>query len=328
MGLFKSNNPFRHTNVDDVGPPPGPPPSHAGGSSDYGPPSGPPPGYQQHQDNDYGAPPPGPPPGKHDWQSVPLPEDTSNYPPPPALFSGHDRSWANNATEQQADEGERWCQLYPLLPPNANPPPPHHHQAPRLVKPLSNTFSGSVGPGGVIKTDARCGDCCVTAQPPAYLAAAAPAGAAAVYFEVVVRRDLGADAGFGLGFAALPYPPFRMPGWHRGSLAVHSDDGHRYVNDRWGGVDFVRPFGTRGTVVGIGLRFGGGGGMGVECFFTRDGVVEGSFDVNGTRDAERDLEPLGVQGYHDLVAAVGAFGKVEVEVVLDPARWLYKGAKN
>lgn len=164
-----------------------------------------------------------------------------------------------------------------------------------------------------------------------------------MYFEVVLPRDLSRDAGVGIGFVALPYPPFRMPGWHRGSLAVHSDDGHKYVNDRWGGNDFVKPWGVRG-VVGIGMTFsaaaaavgessfGGGGakgkgkagGLDVEVFFTRNGKVEAKWDVNEERDQKRDLDPVGVQGFHDLVAAVGSFDKVEFEVVLDPERWVYK----
>lgn len=406
MGRFdslKSNNPFRHHagsssgsgNVDDVGPPPGPPPSYstvttANTNDDFAPPPGPPPSH--HQQQQHFAPPPGPPPShqqqqqqpqqqqpQHDWQSVPLPDDTSSYPPPPDIFTGHDRSWANNATEAQAEEGERWCARYPLLRPQ-QPPPPASAPLPAagassarlppppraLLVPNANTFAGTITPlqghpqgSFLVRTTSRSGDACATAQPPCYLAArddprlllggggggktsSSPAArGTVVYFEVRILAALDPDRGsVAVGFTALPYPPFRMPGWHRGSLAVHSDDGRRYVNDRWGGVDFVAPWGaTRGTVVGVGLRFspssssssakgnngGGGGGIDVECFFTRDGRVEGSWDVNGERDAQRDLEPIGVQGYHDLVAAVGTFQRTEIEVVLDPGRWVYRG---
>lgn len=371
MGLFKSNNPFRHSgkdtddNVDDVGPPLGPPPSYTahapdtkgsnGGSGSgngngnddgtaYAPPPGPPPSRVQH-DDDYVAPPPGPPPSQHNWQSVPLPEDTSNYPPPPDIFTGHDRSWAHNATEAQAEEGERWCRRYPLLVPAAAAhlaPRPGAPPPPRPVVPNANTFSGTIVPAPTsanvwrVRTDRRAGDCCVTVQPASYLAArddprlaaaAAGRGTKTVYFEVRVTGRPEGDAGVAVGFAALPYPPFRMPGWHRGSLAVHSDDGHRYVNDRWGGKDFVRPWGVKGVTVGVGMKFSAAaaaGGIEVECFFTRDGVLEGSWDVNEERDAQKDLEPLGVQGFHDLVAAVGTYEKTEFEIVLDPARWLYR----
>lgn len=357
MGRFdslKSNNPFRHSdssshnNVDDVAPPPGPPPgyqqfdSKSSHHSDYAPPPGPPPSK-----DDY-APPPGPPPSQqHPWQSVPLPEDTSGYPPPPAIFTGHDRSWANNATEQQAEEGERWCRRYPLLAP-IDPSSSSLDRAPHLVNPQSNTFHGTIkqtGPASWnITTDHRNNDNCITVQPPLYVAARddprVTGRPRSVYFEVVLAKDLGRDAGVGIGFTALPYPAFRMPGWHRGSLAVHGDDGHKYVNDRWGGNDFVKPWATKG-VVGIGMTFStapgessgkgkgraGAGGLDVEVFFTRNGTVEAKWDVNEERDQKRDLEPVGVQGFHDLVAAVGSFDKAEFEVVLDPQRWVYKGVQ-
>ena len=56
-----------------------------------------------------------------------------------------------------------------------------------------------------------------------------------IYFEVKVTalgRGRGNDeCSIALGFAAQPYPSWRMPGWERASLGVHSDDGRRYVND-------------------------------------------------------------------------------------------------
>lgn len=358
----------RSDNLDDVPPPDGPPPSYQQSSSsnsktdyapptgpppgkrqttDYAPPPGPPPGKEQHP-TDY-APPPGPPPSQHNWQSVPLPEDTSGYPPPPDIFRGHDRSWAANATEDQAADGERWCHRYALLPPR-QPTDPSLHQPLALITPASRTFHGTITPaaGGNntwrIRTDEQNYDNTVTAQPPLYVAGRDDPRVnggrpKTVYFEVRLLRDAASDAGVGIGFVALPYPAFRMPGWHRGSLAVHSDDGHRYVNDRWGGIDFVRPWGKKGEVVGIGMTFSAPGGTGppvgvggvhameVKVFFTRNGKVDGEWDVNEPRDNDRDLEPIGVQGFHDLVAAVGSFSKTEFEVVLDPARWKYKGVQ-
>lgn len=337
MGKFSIRHPFAHSeNLDNVPPPDGPPPSYQASSSnntDYAPPPGPPPGKQ-------------PPSSGHDWESVPLPEDTSNYPPPPAIFAGHDRSFANNATEQQAAQGEHWCQSFKLLRPR-DPNDPALRGALALIPPQSNTFHGSITPAGAntwtIRTEAKKNnDNTVTAQPPLYAAGRdnprLTGRAKTVYFEVRLLRELGRDAGVGIGFVALPYPAFRMPGWHRGSLAVHSDDGHRYVNDRWGGNDFVEPWGKKGEVVGIGMTFGGPGGQGtalgggndieVEVFFTRNGRVEKTWDVNEPRDVARDLDPVGVQGFHDLVAAVGSFERTEFEVVMDPGRWAYKGVQS
>ncbi|MCV5153526.1 hypothetical protein OFC46_26940, partial [Escherichia coli] len=35
--------------------------------------------------------------------------DTALFPPPPAFFTGYDRSHTTNATEEEANAGEGWC---------------------------------------------------------------------------------------------------------------------------------------------------------------------------------------------------------------------------
>ncbi|KAI3401190.1 hypothetical protein diail_11895 [Diaporthe ilicicola] len=345
----------------DYAPPPGPPPSygHQQSSGDYAAPPGPPPSQQQHKTDDYG-PPPGPPPSQaqqpqqHNWQeAVP---DTSGFPPPPDIFSGWDRSQASNASEDQAEEGESWCRRYPLSAPlNLDREPGLRRPGivPRLIAPPAGVFSGgsltqsqSASGSWTLKSSRRGGDCCIVGYPHAYLvqrdSPLATGRAATVYFECYVR-EMASGAGFALGFTALPYPPFRMPGWHRGSLAVHGDDGHRFVNDRWGGKDFTRPF-KAGEVVGIGMTFspgagasssdgkgakGSGGPSGgtileTEVFFTRNGKLDGRWNLHESLDAETDLPVTGLEGYHDLAVAVGTFGQVGAEVVLDPTGWRYK----
>jgi hypothetical protein len=142
-----------------------------------------------------------------------------------------------------------------------------------------------------------------------------------------------------LGFLAQPYPPFRLPGWERASLGVHGDDGHRYVNDKWGGRDFTRPF-KRGETIGIGMTFArkanvmdrppaygepsAADQMDVEVFFTRDGKREGGWDIHEELDAQEDLPITGLEGAHDLYAAVGTFDAVEFEVRFAVEDWLYK----
>lgn len=135
-----------------------------------------------------------------------------------------------------------------------------------------------------------------------------------------------------LGFAALPYPAFRMPGWHRGSLAVHGDDGHRYVNDRWGGRSFTSPF-VRGERYGVGMTFtavnaAGAGGLRIETdvFFTRQGREAGRWDLHEETDAQQDLPVVGLEGYHDLSCAIGTYGAVGFKLFLRPEDWLYKPA--
>lgn len=166
------------------------------------------------------------------------------------------------------------------------------------------------------------------------------------YFEVRIlsRRP---EVSLSLGFVAQPYPPFRLPGWERASLGVHGDDGHRYVNDNSGGRDFTAPF-KPGQTVGIGMTFSlptstsgpagktnmppayaGGNGMGpavvnVEVFFTRDGKKEGGWDVHEELDFANSLPITGLEGMHDLYAAVGTFEDVEFEVIFTPSDWKYK----
>lgn len=142
-----------------------------------------------------------------------------------------------------------------------------------------------------------------------------------IYFEVRVRSILNEESGVAIGYAARPYPEWRLPGWHRASIGVHGDDGRRFVNDTWGGRDFVDAFRV-GDVVGIGLRFlveksgevDNEGKCKTKAFFTRNGIEEAGWDMDEERDAEHDEGIVGLQGDLDLYPAVGVFGGVELEV--------------
>jgi hypothetical protein len=136
------------------------------------------------------------------------------------------------------------------------------------------------------------------------------------------------ESGVALGFFAPPYPPFRLPGWQRGSLAVHSDDGRRYVGNTDGGVDFTTPF-KAGETLGLGVTFDvastdNGPVMNVNVFFTRDGRKAGGWNLLHDTDSERESY-VGLQGEHDVFAAIGVFGSVDVEVNLGEQSWLYRG---
>ncbi|KAI1192780.1 hypothetical protein F5X97DRAFT_316273 [Nemania serpens] len=329
------NNPF----YEDVAPPSGPPPSHQNGnrgSSDFAPPPGPPPSQ------DYTAPPPGPPPSheketkKHDWElAVP---DTSLLPPPPSFFNGFDRSPANNATEEEAEAGEHWCRQFPLSNPlqvaprelnainsgniNMFAPPFYRGTLDRL---LVGVWRGVSEPGAT--------DTCLASYPPLYSVSAhsplATGRAKTVYYEVHILEDARSKVSLALGYTAPPYPPFRLPGWHRGSVGVHGDDGNKYINDRWGGKSFTQPF-RRGDTLGVGMDVSpaagpNGGGISVEVFFTRDGVESGRWNLHEETDLEQDLPVTGLEGFHDLCAAVGVFDKVSFEIVFVPLLWRWQG---
>jgi hypothetical protein len=313
-------------------PPPGPPPGQHKGQWDDAPPSGPPPSHQ-----DWIAPPPGPPPGakdkapEHAWQdAVP---DTSLFPPPPAIFSGHYMSPTSNADKEEANAGEEWCERYPLTQPmvldQAGRTALQYHNI-RLMEPSG--FNGKlnwVSPGrweGQTTNKSR--DQCIIGYPPLYLVndhdPTRTGQPKAIYYEVKLRSD-SPNVFLGLGFTALPYPSFRMPGWHRGSLAVHGDDGHKYINDRWGGRDFTESF-RRGDTYGIGMRFQPTGGPRpqVDIFFTRNGKQVGSWNLHEETDAQEDLPVTGLEGFHDLSCAIGTYEGVSFDVIFNPAQWMYR----
>jgi hypothetical protein len=193
-----------------------------------------------------------------------------------------------------------------------------------------------------IKTKQNSKDTCIISSSPLYAVAAhSPLTTNqkhTIYYEVAILPSSRSEISLGLGFVGLPYPPFRLPGWERGSLGVHGDDGHRYVNDKWGGRDFTRPF-KRGETVGIGMIFSrkssgeelpaygdqnGAGRIEVEVFFTRNGKREGGWDIHEELDAREDLPITGLEGAHDLYAAVGTFDAVDFEVKFAERDWLYR----
>jgi hypothetical protein len=175
-------------------------------------------------------------------------------------------------------------------------------------------------------------DSCIIAYPPLYVVSEHDPSRfgrpKTIYYEVKIRPDSRTNF-IALGFTALPYPSFRMPGWHRGSLAVHGDDGHKYINDSWGGREFTEEL-QRGDTYGIGMtlspaRVGQRGPPPqVDVFFTRNGRHLGGWDLHEETDAEEDLPVTGLEGFHDLSCAIGVYEDVRFEVVFDPRRWLYR----
>jgi hypothetical protein len=317
-------------------PPPDPPPSH----SEYIPPAGPPPSH-----TDY-APPLGPPPSQapyHDWQTA-VP-DTSLLPPPPSV--GNQQSCTNNATEIQAEQGESWCQANPLLGPVYLPQEALfalHKGEVGVIKP--RTYAGLLDrprPGvWAGKTKSNCPDSCITSTIPLYsVYAHSPVHTGqkkTIYYEIRISKRNRKEISLALGFSGPPYPTFRLPGWHRGSLAVHGDDGSKFINDRWGGKDFTAPF-KPGETLGIGMSFEkrdlsalpsygqaqteAQTPINVEIFLTRDGRVAGSWNLHEEGDSVEDLPVTGLEGYHDLSATVGCFEGVEFEIVFSEGEWMF-----
>ena len=322
------------TAQDNYAPPSGPPPS----SNNYAPPSGPPPPKSHH---DHGSKADRGDEKKHDWESV-VP-DTSLFPPPPAFFSHWELSPTTNATRDEAEAGDEWCRLHPPAPPLGLPTEAVQALSTNSIRMLApGNFGGQCVPSprssatGTVWTISswpNSRDAALLSYPPLYspdlhspLKTSAPK---TIYYEVIVHPNTPKqEITLALGFSALPYPPFRMPGWQRGSLAIHGDDGHKYVNDIWGGKDFTDPF-VKGHTYGLGMVFSpprGRFNIDVSVFFTRDGHEVGRWDLHEETDSRHnDADPLiALEGYHDICAAVGTYQDVGFDVIFDSARWKYR----
>ncbi|KAH9893068.1 hypothetical protein F4778DRAFT_749590 [Xylariomycetidae sp. FL2044] len=344
-----NNNNNANYNGGDYSPPPGPPPTFSSTTTKNNP-------FLNNNNNnnnnrydDGYAPPPGPPPSfapkQHDWETA-VP-DTALFPPPPDIFGAYDYSPANNSTQERYKSGLEWCEKYQLLEPISEELSLGHVGMflPDYIRDKGVVLS-SHGEGvftikaPVIRSKGSKDneDMCLTSWPPLYSARTHGTRLpVTIYYEVVIKKLANAVSVVALGYCAPPYPAFRLPGWHRASLGVHSDDGHRYVNDPHGGNPFTSPF-KQGEVVGLGMEFfavpdnqgqrGGGVGnkIGVNVFFTRNGKLRTNekWDINEEKDRVLEKGVEGLQGYHDICAAVGVSGEVEVEVVFKPELCLYK----
>lgn len=293
----------------------------------------------------------------HDWQSI---EDTALLPPPPSVRHEHS---ANNSSEEDAVRAHDWVQTHPLFTPSK----PHsriyaavQEGDVNLVKPRE--MRGDVVKMGIGSFQGKAKssrDALLVTSLPLYFASedhpSANQGNKIIYFEVETV-SIGAkkpgrggreeeDSGLCLGFCAQPYPTWRLVGHERASLGVHGDDGRRFINDSYGGIDFTGPF-QEGDILGIGMRFRSTTTTDddddfsspipipistaattttadiVEVFFTRNGRVEGTWNLFEQRDqASGDVK--GLEGRWDLYGAIGVFGDVEFKTEFSRHRWTY-----
>ena len=338
-------------------PPPGPPP----GKSHYEDPAR----LARHQQEQY-QPPPGPPPGylhqqsassypqqtkaeeagsyqQHNWQAIP---DTSLLPPPPTL--DHHTSAASNALPDLAKLAWAWTNRNPPFAPDQ--PPENSIQdvrrgnltlrAPEHVE--RGEIVSKTGTLCHIKTTNRSTDHCYLSSLPLYFEHVdSPFRTEArkiIYYELKIENmkklPSGDDSMVAMGYAVAPYPTWRMPGWQRGSLAVHSDDGSRFTSHDGGGFDFTTPIKT-GEVIGLGVcfsipefrpdRLGKSGAQPLkgEVFFTRNGRPSGGWDIQEGLNQDEGWRADFLDGKWDLYAAIGTYGEVEISVYFGAHQWQY-----
>ncbi|KAH0610544.1 uncharacterized protein H6S33_012071 [Morchella sextelata] len=260
--------------------------------------------------------------------AFPPPSSTTpeDLPPPPSI--PHEVSPAFNSTRALSSAGHRFTALNPLFPPQQFPHTllsslPTHPPAALPLAPPPRHFRGSVAAvnGGVLVEARGTEDTCLASAAPLFAAGyhhPANTRRARVFgYEVMVLALPREAALVAVGFLAAPYPLFRLPGWHRGSLGVHSDDGRRYCNDDHGGRDFGAPF-RAGERIGISMRFPvDTGGRGIEIFVTRDGKPAGDWRLYEEMDSQRGKNPAeGLDGSRDIYAAIGVWGS-GLRVVVD-----------
>ena len=217
----------------------------------------------------------------------------------------------------------------------------------RLMKPPEYKGDLLMPNTGFWKGSTRAGskDSCLLTSSPIYFAYAdsplRTGNTKTIYFEVKVRslgRGRGTDeSSIALGYCAMPYPTWRLPGWERGSLAVHGDDGRRYVNNTWGGKDFTSPI-KAGDTIGLGMTFAILGNVPdhkywsksermtkVDVFFTRNGRRGESWNLHAELDMnDKDLGVDGLDGQLDLYGAVGTFGGVDFDISFNNRDWLWQ----
>ncbi|CDO51744.1 hypothetical protein DV495_002431 [Geotrichum candidum] len=335
---------FGGPSTDEIGPPSFPPPHFTAAHPDFSA------NTEQVSDNN-GGPPPGPPPNYTTQQQQQQYLPPGYEPPQNSIFD----PLFSHAPDAERDWGDHFTSLYPLYPARLIQPferaaLQQNHFA--LVAPppmpfaydTTHRFKGSVqqpdpSKPAFVRSLKNCPDTTFVSSLPLFSphmkSEGGPHGSGRLYFEVLITTLQDPhDASIAIGFACLPYPNFRLPGWHRGSVAVHSDDGRRYVNDSLSGKPFVLPF-VENQTVGLGINLDR-----MVVFFTRNGRLEKEWSLISDRnevvnrggrgvDPERQYRDGGIEGFegvHDIYAAVGIFGEAGVVVNFGGSQpFLYRG---
>lgn len=153
-----------------------------------------------------------------------------------------------------------------------------------------------------------------------------------IYFECDIRPvDSDDPVHLAVGFVAGKDRALRLPGFERGSIGVHARDGRLYLNNK------LLEKGSRGAFepgeqLGIGITFSRrvenepatpAPSLQAVAFVTREGRKVGTWDLGDQAGSPLDLSREGFGGSHDLYAAVGTCGEVNVDVLFEKRNWMY-----
>jgi len=109
-------------------------------------------------------------------------------------------------------------------------------------------------------------------------------------------KSLDPESRLAIGLGCLPYPiEYRMPGWHRESLALHND-GIKYANSVSEGETFMKGFQQNDLIQ---LRYDGATG---NVSYIQNGVELGTAFFGQFRHD------------HDVFGQIGVCGRVELEI--------------
>ncbi|KAJ7704934.1 hypothetical protein B0H17DRAFT_1038844 [Mycena rosella] len=184
------------------------------------------------------------------------------------------------------------------------------------------------------------GDTCLTSNLPIIAGQYSTIAKRGAYFEITIRKMRGEGTTIALGMQCLPYPPNRLPGWHRRSAALHLDDRRIYFEDSEGGTDYKSLVYDKKTgrsfekdnvpeirdndTLGCGYEFSPGAGVG-HLFYTYNGALlpialPRIFDSVGRDVDAQDKDHHDV----DVFAAVGVTNgpcQFDVNFGLEPFKW-------
>ena len=206
-------------------------------------------------------------------------------------------------------------------------------------------------PGWRVATKPRSRESCFTTSLPLYSARhhspLATGEPFTIYFEGQIRRGNSEDVPWlALGFVAERDEALCMPGVERGGIGIHCYKGMLYINGKP-----AENLGTAGfdtaQRVGIGLTMSRrdsrsqqvddaqatstpSSSINVEVFLSRDGEGVGAWSINNLSTQSDSILLEGLNGSHDLYAAVGTKREVNVDIFFKEHRkyWRYGAMKD